>query len=256
MKNLAYVVALVKMDLDDFSSHGHKKLCQYATDGYKELGFKGDNRVKTCYITPNDVYKGELPNDFATHTKVGMNFRGEWITLTKNDNLFTKVPTDCCGDDIFNVFVGSDTNFLETPLFDSGFNFMPHWRAGNYVAEMYSASGGFSNLGSFAIDLHNNIVQFDPRYPKMTYAIEYVSDGSDADGSTLIPSICVKPIRNWIKYEIEANKRKPFRDPGLVNELWGTWNRSIQDFKDQMYLPTIEECCDWSYAQYQSSPKR
>lgn len=251
MKNLAYCVASVQADLEDYASHGKKRLCHFANKGYRDLGFKGDNRVKTVYIAPNEVYKGSLPTDFAYHTKIGVNYHGQWITLTKNDNLFTSVPLDECGNDIFDVVSDGAIPSEQCSLF-----YAPHWRSGNFVGEMYSAGGGFSSLGGFKIDNHNNIIQFDPKYPKMMYAVEYVSDGSDADGSTLIPTIAVDYITKYIKHEIEDNRRGKNRDRALVYELWGALNRARQDYKDLLYLPSISEFCDASYQSYQSAPKR
>lgn len=257
MKNLAYVTSLVMMDLDMYTDISKKKLCQYATGGYKWLGFQGDTRVKTCYMNPNDVYKGVLPDDVARVTKVGINVGGQWVTLTKDSNLFTKVPTDACGNDIFEDLF--DTDYSQSSILErypQGLWFAGGFRGGNYVGEFYGASGGFSSLGSFKVDEQNNIIQFDPRFPKLTYAVEYVSDGSDADGSTLIPSIAVEPIRAHIKYEIENNKRGRNWNPALIETLWGDRRVAAQDFKMQLYAPSIEEWCDFSYGQYQSSPKR
>lgn len=250
MKNLAYVVSIVQMDLEDYSSHSKKKYCQYAAMAYRNLNLHGDNRVKTTYVTPNDVFKAFLPNDFMFHTKVGVNYRGEWITLSINQNLFTKTPQSC-GDDVIQMI---DPTTLSPS--DERFYYIPHWRSGNFVGEMYSIGGGYSELGGFKIDHHNNIINFDPRFPKLEYALEYASDGSDADGSTLIPTGAVEPIRCEIKYEIENNKRGKNRDQNLVNDLWGDMNKARQTYRDMLYLPSIEEWCDISYEQYSGIVKR
>jgi len=242
MKNLAYCCSMVQVDLQDYTTHSRQRILQYAILGLRKLGIKGGTNIKVAYVTPNDVFAAKLPMDFSKHVKVGFNYRGRWVTLTVNDNLFTNVPKDECGDDVLDFYSSAlDSGFSHEQY--GSFDWVPHYRAGNYVGEMYSVSGGFSSLGGFKIDYDNNTIHFDPAYPLFNkYAIEYITDNSDASESTLISPLAVEPICSYVHWRLKEHDDRIHEN--IKQAKWGNFNRELGEFQDIMHEFSTEELMD------------
>lgn len=206
MKNIAYVVNLVRMDRDEGNMINYQKYLQYAILAYRELKFKVIRNVKVLYATPNDAGIIPYPSDFEFYVKIGIQTNCGVYNLSINPNLPLTRKTEC-GADVSSLV---ETCSCSEDVWDSinyGFNYMPHWRNGQYVGEMYGRGGGENLLGYFRLD--DDYRQFQlSGVPQTELYIEYVSDGSDITDATIIPTSSVQTIRAYIHWQIEEFDKK------------------------------------------------
>jgi hypothetical protein len=154
MKNLRYCVSLVQQDNDDYSAKMFQKYVQYAINTYRKYIQNGiDPTIDVFYATANDLGLINMPLDYEYYTKVGVLHRGKLYTLTLNPNLPINNRIDTCGDLV------DDLSNMETTIFDGGYPFVGHYRAGNYVGELYGLGGGINAFGYFNEDKKNRQIQ-------------------------------------------------------------------------------------------------
>lgn len=244
MKNLIYVVELVRMDLNRYDTFLYQKILQYAILGYRELQLGVNRNVNVMYATPNDAYIIPLPDDFEWYTKIGINLGGKVYTLSLNPNMPLNRKLDDCGQEVSQTISAcgcGDTNGMS--VFDWGFAFVPHFRSGQYVGEFYGQGGGVNPLGYFRIDETYRQIQFQ-NVPKTEMYIEYVSTGA-TNGNTLIPSMAVQVIRAYIHWQLlEHKSRTTAVDKQRKQDEYKT---QMQEYRIKNLTLTIDDFLDATY---------
>lgn len=236
------------MDLDNYTTKSYQKYLQYAVLAYRELQLQVEPKVSVHYFTPNSAGLAPLPPDFDFYTKVAMIIGGAAFTLTANDRI--PLPKVECGVEVSEI-VSCPENFRrDNGAFSSWFNFIPHYRAGNFVGEFYSLGGGWNSAGYFRIDWKNHQIVITGA-PRVEYCMEYVGTGAD-DAQTLIPNGAVQYIRHYIHSQLalfsnssEAEKQRKKNECEIA----------FTKYKDQVQIPTITEYVDLMYCGFQNSPK-
>lgn len=201
MKNLGYVVNLVRMDLNEGTTNNFQKFLQYAILGYRELRFKVSRNVKVLYATPNDAMIVPMPQDFETYTKIGIQTNKGIFNLSLNPDLPFSRKTEC-GADIDAVVATCECSEEQAASYNYGFYYTPHWRNGQYVGEMYGRAGGYNQLGYYRLDYDYRQIQFSG-VPKTELYIEYMSSGDDINDSTLIPTSAVQAVRSYVHWQLK-----------------------------------------------------
>lgn len=259
MKSLAYPLSLVKMDLDDYTTHREEKYLQYIIMGYREMNMKGQTNVATVTLTMNSVLNSILPSDYVDWIKVGVRYRGKLLTLSVNEDLLMEDRYDECGDE-FSYALESlgQCDSLESVYerFGGAWGWVDHYRAGNYVGELYGAGGGFNSLGYFNVKKELGLIQFTPEVPRTDIEMEYVSDASKVNISTIIPTELAEVLRQYCHWQLEEFKNKENTNESRVERAFGRYNRAFYDNKDRMSVPTVEQYLEACWSTYQSSPKR
>lgn len=252
MKNLNYVVSLVQMDMRDFSSHNVPYILQYCIHAYKsELRFKTDKSVKVAYLNLNDVNNAPFPKDYEYYTKVAINFGGQYITLTRNDNIPLQRKVDDCGEPKLEE-IAPATIAVDPFFYSYGYYYAPHYRNGQYVGEMYSMGGGFNEAGYFREDHELRQFQFY-NIPRKEVVLEYVAD-VNANGSTMIPFSAVEPIRQYALWQmVEHDKRVPVYDRQRAQDRY---RFAMATYSDINWAWTLDDYMDACYATTKSGPKR
>ena len=196
--NLSYVSNTVLMDRDDWTTHQKKKIFQYAVIGFTQLSLYAINNVKVAYLKLSAINTVDLPDDYIDVSKIGMEFGGQIVTLTRRDNMPLPRETDDCGNEL-----GVPSALAQEPdgsIYGyNGYYFATHWRNGQYVGELYGTEGG-RNFGYYRIDLERRQIVFNHEIGQITKPIilEYLSSGVEACGETVVPRQCVEALRTWI----------------------------------------------------------
>lgn len=252
MKTINYVVNLVQMDMRDFSSHNVPFITQYCIHAYKsELRFNTDKSVKVAYLVMSDVLNAPMPKDYEYYTKVAINFGGQYITLTRNQNIPLQRKSDDCGlPKLESVIV--DDRLLDPFLFSYGYYYAPHYRNGQYVGEMYSMGGGFNEAGYFREDYEMRQFQFY-NVPRNEVVLEYVADVG-CNGDTLIPFAAVEPLRQYALWQmVEHDRRVPLYEKQRAQDRY---RFAMANYEFINWMWTKEDYLDACYSTTKSGPKR
>lgn len=252
MKNLNYVVNLVQMDLRDFSSHNVPFITQYCIHAYKnELRFKTDKSVKVAYLTMNDVKNAPMPKDYEYYTKVAINFGGQYITLTRNNDIPLVRKVDDCGQPKLDTVIVNE-QVLDPFLYSYGYYYAPHYRNGQYVGEMYSMGGGYNEAGYFREDHEMRQFQFY-NIPTKEIVLEYVAD-VETSGATMIPFAAVEPIRKYAHWQmLEYDRRVPVYERQRAQDAF---RFAMANYSYINWAWTAEDFLDATYSTIKSGPKR
>lgn len=253
MKNLDYVVSLVQMDLQDYSSNSYQRLLQYSIMGYRELHWLVMPGVKVAYLMPNDALVADLPPDFEYYTKIGVNIGGQVWTLTVNNDMVLSRRTDGCGDEV--VENGTpELTAIENQDGTSFWYFAPHFRNGQFVGEMYGLGGGFNELGYFKIDETKNRIQFQSVVPKNEIILEYKSNGAENSGATVLPTTAVAAVRAYIHWQL-AEFDRTFA-PSEKERRRQLYFNEFEKVKFIQFVFTKDEYLDECYANIHMTVKR
>ena len=250
MKNLNYVVRLVQLDLQSYSTHLVPRILQYCIDAYKqELKFKTSKSVKVAYLAMNDVNNAAWPNDYEYYTKVAINWCGRLVTLSLNNNIPLQRKYDDCGIATLDQVVANPDCCNN---YDYGYFYSPHYRNGQYVGEMYSMGGGFNEAGYFREDAELRQFQFY-NVPRTEVVLEYVAD-EDTTGATMIPLHIVEAIRRYAHWKmVEYDKSIPL---ALKQRAQDQFRFAMTELKYLTWAWTASDFMDACWAGMKSAPKR
>jgi hypothetical protein len=243
MRNLNDVVLQVQDDLNDYTPHRRIKYTNLALLAYQELQLKADPKVCVHYFTLNDVLLADLPPDYEFFTKVGVILNRVPYTLTVNNDI--QFPRVICGVDTpMNLeAAGTDPNVFG----DIGFQWVTHWRAGQYVAENYTLGGGWNSAGYFRVDLKKRqIVMNQVPSAGAQYFMEYVSNGSDG-GATMIEQMAFQPIRQYVHWQLKDYQPANIVPMNEKQHREAQWLKAFNDYKDIANAYTIDEFVDKLY---------
>lgn len=249
MKNLAYCVSLIQLDRQDFSPKNYQRYLQYAINTYKEEISMGiDPSVEVMYATPDSIGCVDMPQDYEYYTKVAININGIVFTLSRNDNMPLNRRTDTCGDEVDDALIAPQGDIFTTFNYGFGYQFAGHYRAGNYVGELYGMGGGFNRAGYFTEDWKMRRFQFTNVPIDREVVIEYVSNGANV--GSLVDDLAVPVIRYGVHDQLAM-----FENGGRSN-FFGTFRQAVLDYRVAKTTPTIEDYLDSRYRTFKSSPKR
>jgi hypothetical protein len=246
MKTIDYCVALVQQDLDDYSAKMRKRILQFGINTYRHYIQTGiAPTIEVFYAKPDSLGQINLPDDYEYYTKVAVIFQGRVITLTLNKNMPFNNRLDSCGDDIIDA--------KEIPLGDQrgGYPFVGHYRAGNYVGELYGMGGGINRMGYFNENKRKRQIQVI-NLPLDEVVIEYVS--SSLSGGTIVDDAAVGLIRYGTHQQITLHDAKETQV--RRNNMEQEFNKALDHYVLHSTVPTIDEFLDMFYLTTKSSPKR
>lgn len=246
MKTLQYCVALVQSDLDDYSSKMRKRILQFAVNTYRHYVSTGISpTIEVFYAKPDKLGIINLPNDYEYYTKIGVLYAGRVFTLTLNKNLPFNNRWDSCGDDIIDV---KDVPFQNL---NYAIPFVGHYRAGNFVGELYGLGGGINSFGYFNEDKRMRRIQVT-NLPIKEVIVEYVS--SSISENTIIDDAAVGLIRYGVHQQISLHdaKETQVRRNNMENEF----NKALDHYTLFTTMPTVDEFLDMYYSTIKSTAKR
>lgn len=246
MKTINYCVALVQQDLEDYSAKMRKRILQFGINTYRHYIQTGiDPTIEVFYAKPDSLGQINLPDDYEYYTKVAVIYKGRVITLTLNKNMPINNRWDSCGDEIIDA--------KEISIVDQqyGYPFVGHYRAGNYVGELYGMGGGINRMGYFKEDKRKRMIQIT-NLPLDEVVIEYVS--SALSGGTIVDDAAVGLIRYGTHQQITLHdaKETQVRRGNMEQEF----NKALDHYLMHQSIPTVDEFLDMFYQTTKSGVKR
>jgi len=246
MKTIEYCVALVQNDLDDYSSKMQDRILQFGVNTYRQYIQTGiAPTIEVFYAKPDNLGFVNLPNDYEYYTKVGVIYGGKIITLTLNKNMPINQRWDSCGDEIVDA---KDVPFRDLTF---GIPFVGHYRAGNFVGEVYGLGGGINRMGYFNEDKRKRRLQIT-NLPLDEIIVEYVSTAIGMN--TIVDDAAVDLIRYGIHQQIALhdNKETQVRRNNMEQEF----NKALNHYVTFSTIPTVDEFLDMYYSTIKSTIKR
>lgn len=258
--SLNYIVHRVLMDRGDNSMRFYKKFLQYAIDGYTKLNLHSIETIRVAYLPiDQNTKQATLPEDYLFYTKIGYNKGGVAHTLSLNEDLMLVRKTDSCGNgenDNLSICGDSDSgNVLSlVSLPYSGYYYLPHYRNGQFVAELYGGRGNQNNAGYYRIDKQKRKIVFNSEIALDEVILEYKSSGVSADGETIISREYIPTLVAYVHWQL-----KEYNDKVPQSEKIRLQQRYIAEEKMVRRLElgfTIEEYLDTARNSYRQTPKR
>lgn len=250
--NLDYVVKSIMIDLKQSTFHNYQTFLHLAAEGFTELNMYITPNIKVEYLPISEAFTANLPEDFIDYTKVGILINGKVWTLTHNKTIALPRIVDPCGKTMANVSQCSlnDSSF-NFPNW--GFYFANHFRNGQYVGELFGLGGGF-NFADFRIDHERRQIALSSSTPKTELILEYISSGIKADGSTVVPRVAVKTIKEYVHWKrVEYDIKVPMNERKNREQQYYIMYDKLLFFENSF---TMSEYLDNSYKHSKSSPKR
>jgi hypothetical protein len=134
-----------------------------------------------------------------------------------------------CLDEILNKPEGEFTNNVE---------FSSHYHNGEYRGGVYGLGGGLNGLGYYRLNPETNQIQFSSDVPTTEIVLEYISDGINQDGTTIIPIEAVEPLITFIRWKLAESPKNRLGDLAYWNRRW---IEEFRKFKHFQLAFTIEE---------------
>lgn len=257
---LNYIVHRVLMDRDDNSMRHYKKMLQYAIDGFTKLNLHSIETIRVAYLpVDKNTKQADLPADYIFYTKIGYNKGGVAHTLSLNEDLMLVRNKDNCGNDVNdNTTLCGDSdsgNVLSlASLPYSGYYYLPHYRNGQFVAELYGGRGNQNNAGYYRIDKQRRKIVFNSEIALDEVILEYKSSGVNADGETIVSREYVPTLVAYVHWQL-----KEYKDKVPQSEKARLRQRYIDEEKMVRRLElgfTIEEYLDVARNSLRQTPKR
>lgn len=211
IKDLWYIVNMVKMDLGIDSNAHDIRFLKWAVDGYKSLAL--GNVMKSSIKTErfdviHNLDTGEryinMPDDFVDYYKIFICIRGYIINLDANDNICIAPPKlNCCGQELADA-IDQDVNKCQ--LYD-GYNwqgtywdYFPYWKNGQFVAGMYGRGEGGYRAG-YKMDWENRRIVFDKFLKHDEVIIEFKTNGIKSNGNAIVPEGYEQAITDYVHWK-------------------------------------------------------
>jgi hypothetical protein len=244
--SLNYIVNLVLMDINENTSVKRKKALQYAILGLTRLNLYTLDSIRTVYLTQNDNFTVDVPNDYIDYTKIGVVLDGQIITLSLNNDIPFPDKNKCApvnnaskDDTVFNLF-GSDYYFP-----DFGYSYLDYYRNGQYVGEQYGLGGGLG-LFEFRYNPEDRQIAFTDKANNGEIILEYKSSGINKDGSSIVPREAVEPLRRWVHWQLDEYNDKIAQSAKTRRER--LFLEAEADLRHFNFIFTIDEYMDNKYS--------
>jgi hypothetical protein len=187
------------------TEHKYMQYLDVAIRGMKELSFDILQQIKTETLTVNDNLTVDLPKDYVNYTRIGRCMsHGRIETLGYDEYLCIQNKVDCCGDEEAQDFSGLSGA--------SGGNS----RNGELTGGWYGRSGGYRN-GYYRIDREKGQIALSSELSGESIVLEYISDGSNPDGSMRVNSLAEEALRAYIYWKVnQRNSGVPLQEKELA----------------------------------------
>lgn len=249
MKSLDYCISQVQNDIQDFSPSKRAQLGQFAINTFKDYYTFGAGplSVEILYAIPNSIGAINMPLDYEDYTKVAIQVNGQYVTLSLNNNMLLNRRVEC-GEELLE---GADTQQLNALTTPYTFYYVPHFRAGNYVGEMYSVTGGYNGAGYFTID--NKLRRFIiSNVPQTEVVIEYISNAASIN--SIVEDSAVEMIRYGIHDQLATFDR--LMNQAEKERINGKFYAARDRYNTFKTVPTVDEYKDAIWSSMKSTIKR
>jgi hypothetical protein len=251
---LDYIVRNVIVQLEESSLRRYETYLQYAVRGMRELTLYGANsqglKIKHIPMLANKAIN--LPSDYVKYTKVGICVNGRVVMLGLDDSLCLNDNYSECGDPL-----GVAIENIDNPdyvFFAFGYPFAGYYHNNQYVNSLFGLGGGFNSRGYFRVNNEMNQIQFASVVPQTDIVLEYISDGVNADGTSIVPVEATEYLIAFVHW-----KRVEAKRDSTESEIARWRNESMVRFRNCKHFAnmfTMSEYLDSYRNNVFQTPKR
>lgn len=203
------------LDSNDFSTHQFRRIFNIAIRGFENefnLDVCGYFKTVLLDLSPNKTVP--FPCDYINYSKIGIvNGAGEFVTLKRNDQLsayhsayYTNVDRNA-GVPSINSF---GTPFGINNLSYNNLYYFNFWNSGTSF-NLYGLDSGTATLGTYKIDMANNLIILNPEFIYQQILLEYLSDGYDEEQDDYyIDSRAAEAMICWIRWQSSIDQPKKY----------------------------------------------
>jgi hypothetical protein len=246
LKSIRYVVMSYLNRKGIYDMKHYKRLEQIALEGLTQLNLYDMETVEVAYLEMNEIGVVKFPSDFVDYTKIGIPVNGRLYTLTVNEEIL-EPRFDKCGQEVFNP--DHNPNTVDV----GGYYFSDHFRNGRYVGGLYGVGGGF-NVAYVKMDRQRRQFIIQGTVPRSEIVMEYISTGIKQDGSTMVPTEALEPLRRWIDMVVTENDRRS--SEGAIARTARAYDLAVDEMRHFITCPTREEYQDKFYESLTQGVKR
>lgn len=248
LKSIRYVVMSALNRLGQYSDKEVDRFMVAATEYFSEyLNLFHIDSIEVAYLKTNGTSQLQLPPDFVSHTKVGVDINGEIWVLGLNEHL-VKPRAEACGD-LLPLTGGPGGSSFPS----GGYLFADHYRDGSFIAGMFGRGGGW-NMAYYNIDKGSRMLLIDGSVPRGEIILEYIGSGVKKDGTTLVPLECVDSMRQFVILQaMKFDKKWNGNDVRMQERTLEKAEMLMERF---ITTPTMEEILDLFYESYRAGIKR
>lgn len=203
------------LNSSDRSSNEFARVYNIAVRGLENefnLDICGQFKTVLIDVEPNKTV--QLPVDYLNYSKIGIvNNVGEFVCLKRNDQLsgyhayYFQETDRNAGVPLVNTF-GNPFALNNYPYnYNWWFNF---WGTGTGF-HLYGLDSGTTPVGTYKIELGDNLILLNPDFMYPQVLLEYLSDGfSESDEDYMIDSRSAEAMLAWIRWQAAIDQPKKY----------------------------------------------
>lgn len=176
-----------------------EQFLHYAMDGYKEFHFDASHQVELAEIELLPWKQIKLPPNYVDWCKVAFK-EGDLLRVLTRDPQIAKT---------FNVVDGVPQENLPTSgniVDQSSVEMIPLWNHCGWGTTFYGIVSRNNGVGYFDVDLKRRVMNFkDLVAGQSTIYLEFISDGINYSGQTIIHPYVFRLIKLWIHWQRKEN---------------------------------------------------
>lgn len=172
----------------------------WAIEGYKEFHFDLGRGIKVVEIEMKPWKQIDFPCDMVDWTLVGFKV-GNFLKVLTGDARIPKTfdQEDCVPQENQNYPSINDAPVMDIIPFYPGTGFIGE---GSFYPQLYGNKVNYNYLGYFDVDWDKRVINFKQTVPNHTKVyLEYITDGINYDGQTIVPPYCFKCIKNYVHWQ-------------------------------------------------------
>lgn len=174
------------------------RFLHFAIEGYKEYHFDQSHVIEVVEIDMLPWKQIKLPPNYVDWVKVG--FRcGDLIKVLTKDANISKAFTMVNGV--------PQENAPAVPILDaSSSDIIPLYNYYGWGQNLYGIALNWNHLGYFDVDDKNRVINFKETVTGLTKVyLEYIGDGINYTGQTIIHPYAFRQIKLWIHWQRKEN---------------------------------------------------
>lgn len=186
------IVKSAIIDTGDNTEHSYQRFLHWAFECARDISFDIALEIKTVRLTMSDAKTIDLPPDLVDFTKVGVVVGDRVKTYIVNTRLEIAHDVDECGNPVdkptTSFFDGSSLN-----SYYGGYYFRNY-----YGSTIFGYGGTCNNPGYCRLDKARNQLVFSSEVDKTDVYLEYITDGVNPDGESMVQKYCEQAVKYYI----------------------------------------------------------
>jgi hypothetical protein len=230
--------------------HWYAQFLKHVCDGIRELSFDTLKVVNSVVLTinPNGSY-ANLPDDYVDFTLVGLP-RGQFVQPVVQRNSISRLPAYNTTGQIIDY--GKPENVIDFPFWPGWYMFQTIDDLGENVGRLYGYNTGY-NRGSYKIIRERGVIQFDEQFPSAICALEYISNGQNADSATRVDPQAQACVEAYADHHFELDKIKA--NPAMIQIKEREFGRQWRLLRARLSDATIYDIRQALYRAYSMTIK-